>query len=112
MIASVINSSCLKDYFKADKGKFFPVHTMKACSGRRDITPLTLNIGIRWRSAVNFMLEPIYARGKNPITHRIGVWVPPRDGLDIYKKNSSPRLGFKTWTSQSQYLLCLLFLPF
>jgi len=31
------------------KGKVFPVHSIKAYSGRRGISPLILNLGILWR---------------------------------------------------------------
>jgi len=46
--------SCLP-FYQADfgnwtaKGNVFPVQAMKACSGRKGVAPLILNLDIKWR---------------------------------------------------------------
>jgi hypothetical protein len=49
--------------------------------GWRGIAPFTLDRG-KWLTSCLTTLHP----GKNPSTHRIGNWVGPRAGLDIWDK--------------------------
>ena len=39
---------------------------MKANGGGRSIPPLILNVSTKWRSVLNFTLQPLYPRRKNP----------------------------------------------
>ena len=50
------------------KGKFVPVHTMKAYRESRGIVPLILNLGLRWRFGKLHTLTASLP-GKNPSTH-------------------------------------------
>ena len=47
------------------KGKAFHAHIMKACRRRRGITPLILNLDIRWRWVDNFMPCLLYPQERN-----------------------------------------------
>jgi len=40
--------------------KVGPVHAMNICKWRRDITPLILDLGTRWRWVVNLASRSIY----------------------------------------------------
>jgi len=50
------------------KVKVFPVHSMEACRGSRDIAPLFLNLGTTWRWVFDFTPWHL-AWGENPSTH-------------------------------------------
>jgi len=52
VVTTVINNS------NTYKGKVFFVHAMKVYRWRRCLTPLMLNLGIRWRWVVNCMTQP------------------------------------------------------
>ena len=49
------------------KGKFFPVHAVKACRGSRGTAPLSLNLSTRWRRVAKHILTPLCPGGTNPI---------------------------------------------
>jgi hypothetical protein len=44
------------------KSKVFPVHTIKAYGGSRDIAPFIFILGARWTYVDNFTLLPLYPR--------------------------------------------------
>ena len=59
------------------------VHATKAYRGSRGAAPLILNLGTRWRWAVNFTSRPIYARV------RTGGWMGLRAGLGVLDKRKT-----------------------
>jgi hypothetical protein len=59
---------------------------MKAYKGSRDIAPLILNLGTRWRLSAQLHALVLLPMGRNPSTHGIGGWVGPRDSLEVLKR--------------------------
>jgi len=58
---------------------------MKACRVSRVVSPLTLNLGTRWKSVVNFT-PSLFSPGKEPrcaLNRRLGC---PRAVLDFLEK--------------------------
>jgi hypothetical protein len=51
------------------KGKAFPVQSMKAYRGNKDVGPLILNLCTRWKSSGLLQLPAALLPGKNPGVH-------------------------------------------
>jgi hypothetical protein len=63
---------------KDGKCKVVPVQAIKAHRGSRRIHPLIINLGKRWKSAVNCMTQPFHSRNKHSVPIAWG-----RGGLDM-----------------------------
>jgi len=50
-----------------------PFTRHEVVGGSRGMAPFILNIGARWTWVVDFIPWPLYSRGTNPGSHRIGV---------------------------------------
>jgi len=57
--------------------KVLPVQSNKTYRGSREIHPLIINLGTRWRSAVKCMAGLLHARSKPPFLLRGRLHVPP-----------------------------------
>jgi hypothetical protein len=55
----------LRIIINGEKGKAVPVRSMKAYRGIRGITPLVLNIDIRWSSSTS--RTSLYLRDRSPV---------------------------------------------
>ena len=55
-----------------------------AGGGSECAAPLIRKLGTGWRWVVSLTLRPLYSG-----THRIGGWVGPRAGLDVWKRKDS-----------------------
>jgi hypothetical protein len=67
------------------------VHVMNSYRGGTDIAPYVLNLGVRWRSVVNFMSRPLY-RCKILwclLTRKLGGPKASLDVLDKPQRNSN-----------------------
>ena len=81
--------------------KAVPVHTMKAYSGRRGITPLTLKFSTRWRHVVSFMPWPPYLWERTPVPSEQEAEVSQsQSGLFGEETNLQPLLELKPWAIQ------------
>ena len=56
-------------------GNFVSAHTMKANRGIRGVAALILNLGTRFRWAVNFIPSSTLPLRKNPASRSVGRWV-------------------------------------
>jgi hypothetical protein len=69
----------------------------------RDITPLILNLGTRWRWMVNVRVRLVDQWRKKPGTHWMWGWISPRNGLDGFLRgeNFFPQPEFEPRTGES-----------
>jgi hypothetical protein len=60
-------SSCLLEYYANRRKAQVELSLSNPHRRRRDMVPLILNLGTRWRCVVNFTPRPLYPREKNSI---------------------------------------------
>jgi len=86
--------SWISSYVQVE-GKVVPVQDMKPYRGNRDIGPLILNHGTKWRFIVTFMPQPFKSSGI-PDTHWSRCRVSPRASPESLKRNSFAPTGNQT----------------
>ena len=91
LLAVYFNIVCVlqqKDVYNKGKGKAFLVHAMESYRDSRDKAPLILNVGTRWRWALNITPRPLHPppRGYNPSTHWTGSCVGLRASMNVLEK--------------------------
>jgi hypothetical protein len=61
--------------FYTKQVKLPPVHAMEAYRGSRDIAPLVINLGTKWRWVVNFKLRSFYPLERSPVSTEQEAWL-------------------------------------
>jgi len=75
---------------------------MKACTGRRGISPLILDLGARWRWLVSMKLRP-FISGKKPwcpVNRKKVMWAPETVWIFWRKETPLSLPGFEVRTVQ------------
>ena len=100
-------------YCRSVKCKVVPGHALKGCGGSRDIIPLILDLGTRWRWVVKFTPRPLCPPKQTPVSHWTGGWIGPRAGLGDFgeEKNLLPLPDFelRTFRPKGNFNLVLSF---
>jgi hypothetical protein len=77
--------------FSIGKGKVITINAMKACMGRRGTAPFILNLGTRWRQAVNFISHVRYAQDITSVsTAQKAGWTPKPLLGNLEKRKRDP----------------------